>query len=254
MPPPTQTHPPRARIGTSGWSYPHWKGTFYPPDLPDPEMLAYYGQQFSTVEINNSFYHLPEPHTLRQWRDAVPADFMFSAKASRYITHMKKLKDPGDSVDAFLTRIAELGDKLGPILFQLPPHWHCNNERLAAFLASLSKAFRYTFEFRDPSWINAQTCELLARHNAAFCIYHLDGYLAPQQVTADFVYLRLHGPDGPYQGSYDDGSLAEWAKTCVAWRQQGLDVYGYFDNDQAGYAAANAARLQTLLQRDHTEG
>ncbi len=238
----------RIHIGTSGWSYDHWKGPFYPEDLPNNQMLDYYLRHFQTVEINSSFYHLPRKQTLEHWREAVPAGFLFAAKASRYITHMKKLKDPGKSVATFLERISVLEDKLGPILFQLPPRWHLNVQRLTTFLDALSSEFRYAFELRDQSWLNEQVYALLARHNAAFCIYELDGFLSPKKITTDFVYVRLHGPDGPYQGSYDDPALAGWAGAFSTWSAQGRGIFCYFDNDQAGYAAQNAARLRSMLQ------
>jgi uncharacterized protein YecE (DUF72 family) len=236
-------------IGTSGWSYDHWKGPFYPDDLSNDHMLAYYSRHFSSVEINSSFYHLPQKHTLKHWRNTVPKDFLFTAKVSRYVTHMKKLKDPEESVSAFLERISTLEDKLGPILFQLPPRWHFNAERLSALLRTLSRDFRYTFEFRDKSWINEETYELLSRYNAAFCVYDLDGYLSPKKITTDFVYIRLHGPDGPYQGSYATRTLSSWASAFSTWSKQGLNIYCYFDNDEAGFAAKNANRLQAMLQK-----
>ena len=234
-------------IGTSGWSYPHWKGTFYPQHLPTGRMLEYYAQQFRSVEINSVFYHLPERQRLQDWYDSTPDGFLFSVKASRYITHMKKLGDPRHTVPVLLDRISLLADKLGPILFQLPPRWHFNEQRLADFLDSLSSEFRYAFEFRDHSWLNARALELLSRHAAAFCIYDLDGFLAPRQRTTDFVYLRLHGPDAAYQGSYPVQTLAGWAGACSSWAARGHAVYCYFDNDQCGYAAHNAARLQAML-------
>ena len=238
----------RIHIGTSGWSYDHWKGPFYPERLATSRMLDYYAGRIHSAEINSCFYHLPAAKTLKRWHDATPDDFLFTAKASRYITHMKKLKDPGKSVSTFLKRIRTLGDKLGPILFQLPPHWHFNQERLAAFLAALSSEFRYAFEFRDRSWLNPEACELLSRHEAAFCIYEIDGFLSPTEITTDFVYVRLHGPDGAYRGNYDDASLSGWAGAFSRWTTQGRRVYCYFDNDEAGYAALNATRLQEMLE------
>ncbi len=238
----------RVFIGTSGWSYDHWQGPFYPDDLPKQERLAYYVKHFQSVEINNSFYHLPREATLRHWRDTAPAGFLFSAKASRYITHMKKLKDTGDSVATFLQRIGLLEDRLGPILFQLPPRWRSNLHRLSAFLDTLSSEFRYAFEFRDPSWLTEQTYALLAAHGAALCIYELDGFVSPKLVTTDFAYIRLHGPEGPYQGSYDDSTLSDWANAYSGWLRQNRRVYCYFDNDDAGYAARNALSLQSLVR------
>jgi uncharacterized protein YecE (DUF72 family) len=183
-----------------------------------------------------------------EWRDTVPEGFRFAVKASRYITHMKKLKDPADSVARFFERAEGLGDRLGPVLFQLPPNWRANPERLDAFLAGLPSGPGYVFEFRDPSWFDDAVRDVLARHNAAFCIYDLAGEQSPLTVTADFVYVRLHGPaETAYQGSYSDEALAEWAQRFRAWRDAGRDVYCFFDNDEAGYAALDAQRLQGLL-------
>ena len=237
----------RIYVGTSGWSYDHWKGPFYPEHLASDQMLAYYVEHFRSAEINTSFYHLPAEQTLKHWREATPEDFLFTAKASRYITHMKKLKDPQQTVNTFLHRIRILGDKLGPVLFQLPPRWHFNKERLTAFLDALSTEFRYAFEFRDPSWLNEETYALLSRHKAALCIYELDGFLSPRTLTTDLVYVRLHGPAGPYQGSYDEASLSGWASALASWAAQGRAVCCYFDNDERGYAARNAERLQAML-------
>lgn len=237
----------RVLIGTSGWSYDHWEGVFYPTKLPQQDRLRYYAQQFSSVEINNSFYQLPDVATLRTWRDTVPAGFVFCVKGNRYITHMKKLKDPEQSVSALLGRIRVLDDKLGPILFQLPPHWRCNTARLASFLEGLSSEFRYAFEFRDQTWLNEEVLALLTRHNAAFCIYDFDRFLSPKEITADFVYVRLHGPDGPYQGSYDAHTLSDWAEALRNWSRPGRDIHCYFDNDHNGYAAKNARRLLSMV-------
>ncbi|NIR46911.1 DUF72 domain-containing protein [candidate division KSB1 bacterium] len=235
-------------IGTSGWNYKHWKGPFYPDDLSQKDWLDYYLRKFQTVEINNSFYQLPEKKTFETWRETVPAEFVFSVKASRYITHMKKLKDPRESLNNFLKRVAVLEEKVGAILFQLPPRWRLNSERLQNFLSLLPKEFRYTFEFRDATWFDSQTYEILAEHNAAFCIYHLQSELSPKEVTADFVYIRLHGPSKQaYQGQYSDETLAEWKDSISSWTKQGKDVYCYFDNDEKGYAAQDALRLQQML-------
>ncbi len=236
-------------IGTSGWSYDHWTGPFYPDDLAAGDRLAHYAEQFLTVEINNSFYHLPEAGVVDQWRDTVPADFVFSAKASRYITHMKKLKDPHETVPPLLQRVDRLGDRLGPVLFQLPPRWHVNPERLEAFLECLDRRHRYAFEFRDPSWFDKTILRLLEKHDAAFCIYELNGALSPKHVTTDFVYVRLHGPGAAYQGRYDNRTLAGWAGAFSAWIGQGRAVYCYFDNDQEGHAVLNALSLKQMLEK-----
>jgi uncharacterized protein YecE (DUF72 family) len=210
-------------------------------------MLAYYAEHLLSTEINNSFYHLPEKGSLKRWDEATPDDFLLSAKASRYITHMKKLKDLEQGLNTFLQRMQILGAKLGPILFQLPPHWRSNKVRLERFLAALSKEFRYAFEFRDPSWLNADVYELLAKHGAAFCIYEFDHFISPKAVTTDLVYIRLHGPEGAYQGSYSHRSLSNWASEIAAWAAEGRTVYCYFDNDERGYAVQNALLLQGVI-------
>jgi len=235
-------------IGTSGWHYDHWKGPFYPRDIQSDDMLSFYTQQFLTVEINNSFYQLPDKGTFENWRDNTPGGFRFAVKASRYITHMKKLKDPRQPVSDFMDHAQHLDEKLGPILFQLPPNWRVNAERLENFLEVLPEGYRYTFEFRDPSWFDARIYEILSEHGVAFCMYHLNQRDSPRQVTADFIYVRLHGPDGSYQGSYDLQTLSGWAGAFSTWAQQGKDIYCYFNNDQGGYAVKNARQLKEMLE------
>ncbi len=236
-------------IGTSGWHYQHWKGPFYPSDINDRKMLDYYQTHFKTAEINNTFYQLPAAKTLVEWRESVPEDFIFSVKASRYITHMKKLKDPREPVNNFLARIEALNPKLGPILFQLPPRWGCNPQRLTNFLEVLPDDKAYIFEFRDSSWFNDQVYRALEEKACAFCIYDLDRELSPKVVTADFIYIRLHGPQAPYQGQYSDGTLAGWAKDFDKWTEKGKEIYCYFDNDQAGYAASDALKLKKMIDQ-----
>jgi len=235
------------RIGTSGWHYKHWVGNFYPEKLPASKMLTYYCKRFDTVEINNSFYMLPKIEALRGWRDATPKNFEFAVKASRFLTHNKKLKEPKNALKKFLPCAQELGEKLGPILFQLPPKWRINLERLAEFLDALPKYHRYTFEFREPSWLAAPVYDLLRKYNAAFCIYELAGFHSPIEITADWTYIRLHGPGNKYQGSYSDKVLRAWADHVLDWSRRLKSVYVYFDNDQAGYAAANALTLKKLV-------
>lgn len=240
---------PAVFIGTSGWSYDHWKGNFYPTDLSSAEMLPFYMKYFRTAEINNTFYQLPTEHAVEGWFNTVPEDFVFSVKASRFITHMKKLKDPEATLPPFLERAKLLVPKLGPILFQLPARWHLNLERLSDFLKSLDKKYRYVFEFRAQSWFDDGVYKLLEAHQAAFCIYDLNRVLSPLQVTTDLVYIRLHGPDGPYQGSYDKRALSTWAERISSWQAEGKLVYCYFDNDQNGFAARNALELKALLKQ-----
>jgi uncharacterized protein YecE (DUF72 family) len=235
-------------IGTSGWHYRHWIGTFYPPGTKADQQFRLYQNSFDTVEINNSFYRLPTPEVFKSWRKETPDNFLFVVKASRYITHNKKLKDPEESIKRFFTNVRFLRDKLGPILFQLPPSWKKNAERLHAFVTILPKKYRYVFEFRNSTWYDEEIISLLKKHNCAFCIYELAGHTSPAHVTADFVYVRLHGPgNAKYQGSYTETQLEEWAEQCRNWQREGLDVFVFFDNDEQGYAAFNAQSLKNLL-------
>lgn len=234
-------------IGTSGWNYKHWQGVFYREDLKQEKWLEYYSQKLSTVEINNSFYNLPEESTFKKWKETAPAGFTFSVKASRYITHMKKLNEPKEALNRFLKRITALDDKLGPVLFQLPPRWKINTDRLAGFLDLLSQDFRYVFEFRDESWWDESVYGLLQDHNAAFCIFDLNRRLSPKKITSDFVYIRLHGPEDAYQGKYNVQSLAGWAGSFSTYIKDKKRVYCYFDNDQKGYAVENAIQLQNMI-------
>ena len=235
----------RIHVGTSGWCYPHWQGPFYPADLPEPEWLPFYARHLPSVEVNSSFYRLPTAENFAAWRDQTPANFLFAVKASRYITHMKKLKDPAQGLAPLLAAMQGLGDKMGPLLLQLPPRWHVNAERLRAFLQAMPKGVQTAFELRDPTWHSQEILDLLAAFNAAFCVYEIGGFASPRRVTADFVYLRLHGPDAPYCGRYGTAALRDWA----AWirRQKVAAAYIYFDNDQAGYAVQDALALQGML-------
>jgi uncharacterized protein YecE (DUF72 family) len=236
-------------IGTSGWHYKHWIGTFYPHGTRDFEQLAYYLRFFKSVELNNSFYRLPPPQIFSNWKKAVPSDFVFAVKGSRFISHMKKLNVERESVSIFFKSVTKLKEKLGPILFQLPPKWKLNVERLSNFLRILPKKHRYAFEFRNQTWYNEKVYALLKKYSCSFCIYELEHHLSPVITTADFVYVRLHGPGSKYAGSYTAKQLSKWANYCREWQRLGKDVYIYFDNDQLGYAAFNAQTLQKLVSK-----
>jgi len=235
-------------IGTSGWHYKHWKGTFYPADIKSSAQFDHYSGLFSTVEINNSFYRLPAKSVFAGWRKSSPPGFLYAVKASRFITHMKKLKVVPGEISNFFAHAAQLKEKLGPILFQLPPHWKVNLERLQTFLQGLPKSYQYTIEFRNPTWYTEEVYELLRSYNVAFCIYELDAHISPIITTASLVYIRLHGPGAKYQGSYSDKVLGEWAARIKKWAGSGKSVFIYFDNDQEGYAAFNADTLAGMLK------
>jgi len=210
-------------------------------------MLAHYVRHFDTAELNNSFYRLPTEAAFSAWRDAVPRGFVFAVKASRYLTHLIKLKDPLQAVQNLIPRAENLGEKLGPFLFQLPPRWRVNVERLQGLLEVLPPQHRYAFEFRDDSWHSAEVLQVLRQHNAALCIFHLAGFSSPAEITADFAYVRLHGPGGKYQGSYSQADLRAWSDRIQQWRKKLKAIYIYFDNDQAGYAARDALHLKAML-------
>ncbi len=234
------------RIGTSGFAYPHWHGPFYPAHLAARERFAFYAQRFDCVELDSTFYRLPGAAALDHLREAAPAGFVFALKAHRLITHLKKLTAPETTLPPFFERTARLCEKRGPILFQLPPHWRVNPARLTGFLAALPAGLRCAFEFRDPTWFTEAVYGALRAHGAALCLYELAGFQAPPVVTADFVYLRLHGPAAAYRGDYPETRLLRLAAQCRAWRDEALDVYCFFDKDEAGHAPRNAATLRTL--------
>jgi uncharacterized protein YecE (DUF72 family) len=234
-------------IGTSGWYYDHWENTFYPEDTAPLERLPYYATQFGTVEINNTFYHLPLEKSVENWYQKVPKNFIFSVKASRYITHLKRLRDPVESTKYFFERLKPLKEKMGPILFQLPPSFKKELERLEEFLSCLEKGL-HTFEFRHSSWYSDDTYDLLKRYSAALCITDLKGKLSPEEVTSKFVYIRLHGPQAPaYTGSYGPEKLKAWKKRIEKWSDQKLAVYCYFDNDEKSFATQDARELLRQL-------
>jgi len=235
-------------IGTSGWLYKHWRGTFYPKEVKIKNQFSYYVSMFNTVEINNTFYGVPSDETFINWKNTVPHDFVYVIKANRFITHLKKLRNPNEILQPFLSKVALLDTKLGAVLFQLPPSFGVDLKILEDFLVELPKDKRFVFEFRNTSWYTPEVYHILNKYNVAFCIYELAEHLSPIQITADFIYLRLHGPGkNKYQGSYTDEKLMEWAQQCKIWLKE-KDVYVYFDNDEQGFAAFNALKLKELVQ------
>jgi len=239
------------RIGTSGYHYQHWKGPFYPKTTSSNEMLTFYAKHFDTVELNNSFYRIPTEAAFDEWRTSTPSNFVFAVKASRFLTHNKKLKDPQSALEKFFPRVRRLSTKLGPVLFQLPPRWRVNYKRLEGLLQVLPTSCRYVFELRDTTWINPDIQELLARFHAAFRIYELAGFRSPLTVTTDFAYVRLHGPGpGKYQESYNDARLRGWTRQIENWAKKLAAIYIYFDNDQSGFAAQNALTLKQMVLSD----
>ena len=242
--------PAEIHIGTSGYSYKHWVGRYYPAGMKPSEWFRHYLRDFDTVELNNTFYMLPKEETFDSWRRNSPPGFIFAVKGSRFLTHMIKLKDPQRGLVNFMPRAERLKSKLGPILWQLPPRWNVNVERLEEFLSLLPKKHRYTFELRHSSWMIEPVYEVLRKYNAAFCIYELAGYQSPLEITAGWTYIRLHGPtEFKYQGSYSDEQLAEWAARIRRWSRTMKAIYVYFDNDDSAYAVDNALTLKRMLRQ-----
>jgi uncharacterized protein YecE (DUF72 family) len=238
----------RILIGTSGWNYASWKGPFFPPRLLGRHQLAYYASQFATAELNGVFYRTPTPTAVAGWREGTGQDFVFAWKASKFITHWKRLgPTSANSLALMEGRLRLLGEKAGPVLFQLPPQFEANAARLEAFLPMLPAGRRYAFEFRHPSWYVPAVYKLLRRAGCALCLSDHADAPAHWIRTADFVYVRGHGPSGRYHGRYSAEALAGWAARIKGWRRQGCDVYVYFDNDQKSAAPFDALALRALL-------
>ena len=236
------------RIGTSGWAYKDWNGPFYPEEVKAAGRLEYISRRFRTLEINASFYRMPTEAAVAGWRAQTPDDFLFAWKASRFITHNKKLKDPEEPLAYMFSRIAGLGPKIGPILFQLPPNLHRNDERLESFLDALPDGHRYSLEFRHPGWYAEAVLEMLRARNVALCLSDHHHAPAPREATADFIYLRGHGPGGRYHGRYGEAALRDWAASIRTWRKA-REVFVYFDNDIKSAAPADAQQLMGMLER-----
>lgn len=243
----------RLLVGTSGWTYASWRGPFYPRSLPSRLYLEFYAKEFSTTEVNYSFYHLPRPSTYEKWASQVPDHFVFALKASRFITHVKRLVDVEEAWATFVQNALVLGPHLGPILLQFPPSFRCNRRTLTGFLrvaqraAPASHPLRLTFEFRHDSWFGEEIYALLRQHDAALCIADSPGYPRHDRVTADFVYVRFHGRTELFASEYTEQELTEEATRIRRYLRDGLDVYVYFNNDALGHAVQNAKALTSLV-------
>ncbi|MBC7254418.1 MAG: DUF72 domain-containing protein [Actinobacteria bacterium] len=236
------------RVGTSGWHYPHWRGVFYPRRLPARDWLEFYSRHFDTVEINNSFYRLPSRETFTAWREKVPDGFLFAVKASRFITHVKRLRDPHDALANFFHNMDGLEEKAGPVLFQLPPRWKADPERLRVFVRSLPSGRRYVFEFRDPSWFVPEVYGVLEEGGCALCAASSPVFPEARVETADFAFLRFHGGKVLYGSKYSPEELEEWAAYARSLLEEGKDVYAYFNNDAHGYAVEDAHSFLELVR------
>jgi uncharacterized protein YecE (DUF72 family) len=241
-------HVPEIRVGTSGWSYTSWRSRFFPEGLKAKYQFAYYARKLSTTELNGTFYRTPSLGRVRSWHDTAPPGFLFAWKASRFITHWKRLSAKSrNSLDLIEERLGVLGPKAGPVLFQLPPHFGKDVDRLAQCLKMLSPRWRYVFEFRDPHWYSDDVLQLLQNNNVALCLSDHHDAPAPWERTADHVYVRAHGPAGTYKDRYASRTLRQWAERAQKWRGTGHDVYVYFDNDQKSAAPFDALRLVEMI-------
>jgi len=241
--------PNRYFIGTSGWVYDHWRGPFYPPELPTSRWLDFFCKQFDTVELNSSFYRLPAESTWRKWAKAAPKGFVFAVKGSRFITHVKRLKDCEEPVANFTDRARLLGDALGPILWQLPPNFQRQPEtqhRLADFLAQLPQDLRHVVEFRHQSWLTSDVYALLREYNVALCAFHRADWETPLVETTDFAYMRFHGA-ATNGGSYTDDEIRQWGGRLFDLPEDVREAYIYFNNDAFGHAITNAKALFDFL-------
>jgi uncharacterized protein YecE (DUF72 family) len=241
----------RVRIGCSGWNYAHWRhGVFYPPRCAARNWLGFYAKHFDTVEINMTFYRLPKPAVVARWIEETPPDFLFAVKVSRYITHIKRLREIEPNLRILYDRIAPLiaSPKLGPLLWQLPPTFKRDDERLAAALEDFPPEQRHCIEFRHESWFVSEVTALLREHNVALVIGDRPQVNAFQthELTADFTFVRFHGGTRGSNGNYSHAELDEWAERLAAWGRE-VDVFAYFNNDWEGYAIENALYLKKRL-------
>ena len=234
-------------VGCSGWHYEHWRGLYYPGELPKPRWLQFYARQFNTVEINNSFYRLTSEKAFTVWRESTPGDFVFAVKVSRFITHIKRLRNLGSAVENFLSRADFLGEKLGPLLYQLPPNMKRNDEVLQSFLSSLPPKYHHVIEFRHESWIHDAVFDILREHNTGLCVFDMPGFSCPLVATSDFAYARFHGSHGLYSSRYTDEELSQWAEKIARLGQNVKASYIYFNNDAEAFAVENAITLKRFL-------
>jgi uncharacterized protein YecE (DUF72 family) len=237
----------RIRIGCSGWNYRHWRGAFYPQGLPQKRWFAFYAEHFDTVEINNSFYRLPSAETFAKWRDQAPPGFCYAVKANRFLTQAKKLKDCEEPLQRMMPPFRALGDRLGPILYQLPPSLRINLERLESFLEIAPKDVINVFEFRDRSWYAPETMDLLERHGASFCVHDMAGSACERAAVGPIAYVRFHGGGGKYWGRYSDEALLSWTDWIAAEARAGRPVWCYFNNDIGADAIHDAQTLKAMV-------
>ena len=239
----------RIHVGCSGWVYKHWRGILYPEGLPQRLWFQRYAEEFDTVEINNSFYHLPKPETFDKWRKQAPPGFCYAVKANRYLTQAKKLKECEEPLERMMSAARHLGDRLGPILYQLPPSMKVNLERLESFLKILPKDVTSVFEFRDKSWYTAEVLALLDRHGAGFVAHDMKGLASPRWASGKAAYVRFHGARGKYWGRYSDEALLGWTDWIIDQARTGKSCWCYFNNDIHGHAIEDARTLKSMVRQ-----
>ena len=237
----------QVRIGCSGWQYKHWRERFYPKGLPQTRWFGFYAEHFDTVEINNSFYMLPKPATFEKWRDQAPEGFCYAVKANRYLTQAKKLKECEEPIERMMSATRHLGDRLGPMLYQLPPRLALNLERLESFLQLVPKDVTNVFEFRHKSWYVPETWELLDRYGASFCVHDMPGSASERIAVGRAAYVRFHGGEGKYWGRYSDEGLLSWTDWIVEQSRSGRPVWCYFNNDIDAHAIHDAQTLKSMV-------
>ena len=239
--------PAEIRIGCSGWNYRHWRSAFYPQGLAVKRWFAFYAEHFDTVEINNSFYRLPKAETFDAWRDQAPPGFRYAVKANRFLTQAKKLKDCEEPLARMMAPVRHLGDTLGPILYQLPPRFRINLERLESFLELLPRDLVHVFEFRERSWLTSEMLALLERHGASFCAHDMPGLATERWAVGPIAYVRFHGGSGKYWGRYSEEALLGWTDWMVAQARAGRPVWAYFNNDTEAAAIHDALTLKAMV-------
>ncbi len=237
----------RIHVGCSGWVYRHWKGDFYPADLPQKRWFDHYAQAFDTVEINASFYRVPLESTFDGWREKAPPGFRYAVKANRFMTHMKKLLDCDRPLAEFIGLARRLGPTLGPILYQLPPSLHKDLHRLESFIERLPEDLEHVVEFRHASWYAEDALALLDRHGVGFVTHDLVGLVSPRWASGRTAYVRFHGTGGKYWGRYSDDEIAEWADWLIAQKATGRSCWAYFNNDIHGHSILDGLALQAKV-------
>jgi uncharacterized protein YecE (DUF72 family) len=245
---------PKIHVGCSGWAYKHWRGIFYPEGLPQKRWFDFYADEFDTVEINNSFYRLPPPETFEKWRDQARPGFRYAVKANRFITQAKKLLNCEEPVARMMTAACRLEDRLGPMLYQLPPTLKINLERLESFLKIIPRDMINVFEFRDSSWYEEEAYALLDRYGASFCVHDMAGCVSSRTAVGPVAYVRFHGGVGKYWGRYTDQTLLGWADWALDQSRGGRSVWCYFNNDIHGHAIDDARTLKSMVGQAPASG